>query len=101
MDRAIRAETASNDQVVETYNEAIERINPRKAVGALHPLYVNFAKFYEEGGSKDAESGQAQNEPDIEAARKIFEKATRVPYKTVDELAEVWCEWAEMELRHE
>ena len=30
-----------------------------------------------------------------------MEKATKVPYKTVDELAEVWCEWAEMELRNE
>jgi pre-mRNA-splicing factor SYF1 len=23
-----------------------------------------------------------------------------VPYKYVDDLATVWCEWAEMELRH-
>jgi pre-mRNA-splicing factor SYF1 len=30
-----------------------------------------------------------------------MEKATKVPFKTVDELAEVWCEWAEMELRNE
>jgi pre-mRNA-splicing factor SYF1 len=91
----------SHAQVVETYNEALEKINPRKAVGPLYPLYVNFAKFYEEGGSKNAETGEPNNAPDLDAARKIFEKATRVPYKTVDELAEVWCEWAEMELRHE
>jgi hypothetical protein len=24
----------------------------------------------------------------------------QVPYKYVDDLATVWCEWAEMELRH-
>ena len=30
----------------------------------------------------------------------IFEKGTKVPYKKIDELASVWCEWAEMELRH-
>lgn len=31
----------------------------------------------------------------------IFEKATQVPYTEVDDLASVWCEWAEMEIRHE
>ena len=34
-------------------------------------------------------------------ARLIFEKATKVEYKYVDDLASVWCEWAEMEVRHE
>ena len=82
-------------KVVKTYLEAIESINPRKATGPLYPIYVNFAKFYEEGGT----AGQA--EPNLEEARKIFEKATRVPFKDVDELAEIWCEWAEMELRNE
>ena len=31
----------------------------------------------------------------------IFEKATKVNYRNVDDLASVWCEYAEMELRHE
>jgi pre-mRNA-splicing factor SYF1 len=30
-------------------------------------------------------------EPDIQSARKIFEKATKVNFKTVDDLAEFWC----------
>lgn len=34
-------------------------------------------------------------------ARTIFEKATKVNYKQVDDLAAVWCEYGEMELRHE
>jgi pre-mRNA-splicing factor SYF1 len=87
-------------KVVETYIKALDTIQPRKATGPLYPLYVNFAKFYEEGGSKD-ESGEPRNAPDLEQARKIFDKATKVPFKSVDELAEVWCEWAEMELRNE
>jgi len=33
--------------------------------------------------------------------RIIFEKATHVPFLKVDDLASIWCEWAEMELRHE
>jgi hypothetical protein len=40
-------------------------------------------------------------EPDIQSARKIFEKATKVNFRTVEDLAEVWCEWAEMEIRAE
>lgn len=37
----------------------------------------------------------------ITQARTIFEKATKVNYKQVDDLAAVWCEYGEMELRHE
>lgn len=93
---------ADNDEkVVETYLKALDTIVPRKATGPLYPLYVGFAKFYEEGGSKDPETGEPRNEPNLKEARKILEKATKVPFKTVDELAEVWCEWAEMELRNE
>ncbi|WRT69482.1 pre-mRNA-splicing factor SYF1 [Kwoniella shivajii] len=90
-----------DEKVVETYVKALDTINPRKATGPLYPLYVNFAKFYEEGGSKDLETGESKSEPDLKQARKILERATKVPFKSVDELAEVWCEWAEMELRNE
>jgi len=50
-------------------------------------LWIAFASFYEEGGSLDD-------------ARTIFEKATKVNYKNVNDLATLWCEYAEMELRH-
>lgn len=75
-------------EIVQTYTDAITAIQPRKAVGKFHELWVNYAKFYEEGG-------------DLETARIIMEKAVKVPFKTVAELAEMWCEWAEMELRNE
>lgn len=81
--------------MAETYTKALETIVPRKATANLHRLYVNFAKFYEEGGT----AGQA--EPDLDSARKILEKGTKVNFKAVEDLAEVWCEWSEMELRHE
>ncbi|KAK7049235.1 pre-mRNA-splicing factor syf1 [Paramarasmius palmivorus] len=82
-------------KVAETYTQALETIVPRKATANLHRLYINFAKFYEEGGT----TGQA--EEDLESARKILEKATKVNFKAVEDLAEIWCEWAELELRHE
>ena len=37
---------------------------------------------------------------DLAQARQVFERATAVPFKHVDDLASVWCEWAEMELRN-
>ncbi|GBG68652.1 hypothetical protein CBR_g3193 [Chara braunii] len=70
-----------------TYTEAVRTVDPLKAVGKPHTLWVSFAKFYE--GHKD-----------LVNARVILEKATQVPFKGVDDLAAVWCHWAEMEQRH-
>ncbi|KAI1915093.1 pre-mRNA-splicing factor syf1 [Ophidiomyces ophidiicola] len=78
----------NNEEVVRTYAASMAAINPRKAHGKFHELWVNFAKFYEKGG-------------DLDTARIIFDKAVKVPFKSVEELAETWCEWAEMELRSE
>lgn len=39
--------------------------------------------------------------PFIHQAGVIFEKGTKVNYTKVEDLAGVWCEWAEMELRRE
>ena len=75
-------------EVVQTYTDAIAAIQPRKAVGKFHELWMNYAKLYEEGG-------------DLRTARIILEKAVKVPFKSVAELAEMWCAWAEMELRNE
>ncbi|KAK7282657.1 hypothetical protein RIF29_11603 [Crotalaria pallida] len=70
-----------------TYTEAVRTIDPMKAVGKPHTLWVAFAKLYE-------------HHNDLVNARVIFDKAVQVNYKTVDNLASIWCEWAEMELRH-
>ncbi|WFD34574.1 pre-mRNA-splicing factor syf1 [Malassezia cuniculi] len=78
-------------KVVETYSKAIETINARKATPGLHQLYLKFAQFYENGGSA--------GKPDVASARTVFEKAVKAPFRKVDDLAEVWCSWAEMEIR--
>lgn len=70
-----------------TYTEAVRTVDPMKAVGKPHTLWVAFAKLYED-------------HKDVVNARVIFDKAVQVNYKTVDNLVSVWCEWAEMELRH-
>ena len=75
-------------EIVQTYTDAITAVQPRRAVGKFHELWINYAKFYEKGG-------------DLRNARIILEKAVKVPFKSVAELAEMWCGWAEMELRNE
>lgn len=76
------------EEVVKTYTDAIAAIHPKRAIGSFYRLFANYAKFYEHGG-------------DLRNARVIMEKATRVPFKSVAELADMWIEWAEMELRNE
>ncbi|KAJ1033951.1 hypothetical protein NDA16_000159 [Ustilago loliicola] len=100
----------NDEKIIETYREAIQKINPRKATANLHQLFLNFAQFYEYGGSaglaklsgneEEAAVEEEEVEGDLESARKIFEKAVTSPFRRVDDLAEIWCEWAEMELRH-
>ena len=75
-------------QVVQTYADAIATIQPKKAIGQFHELWTKYSRFYEQGG-------------DMMTARMIMEKAINVPFKSVAELADLWCEWAEMELRND
>lgn len=75
-------------EVTNTYTQALATINPNKANGKLYKLWVNYAKLYEKHN-------------DIETARVIFNKAAKVPFRSVNELAELFIEWAEMELRAE
>ncbi|KAL1833306.1 hypothetical protein DCAR_0103392 [Daucus carota subsp. sativus] len=72
---------------LETYTQAVRTIDPMKAVGKPHTLWVALAKLFETHNG-------------INDARVIFDEAVQVGYKAVDNLASVWCEWAEMELRH-
>ncbi|CAD6216322.1 GSCOCG00004475001-RA-CDS, partial [Cotesia congregata] len=74
-------------EIINTFTEAVQTVKPQLAVGKFRTLWVVFTKFYEENGQ-------------LSDARVVFEQATHVPYTKVDDLASVWCEWAEMELRH-
>ncbi|KAL3672121.1 hypothetical protein V7S43_002784 [Phytophthora oleae] len=85
-----RVELVKNDlqKVIRTYAEAVKTVNPVKSGGRLPTLWIRFAKFYDEHG-------------DLNNARTIFKKAVDVEFRNPMELAAVYCEWAELELRHE
>ena len=77
-----------SQEIINTYTEAVRTVDTKLATGKPHTLWVEFAKFYESHGQ-------------IEEARVIFEKSTKVNYRHVDDLASIWCEYAEMEIRNE
>jgi pre-mRNA-splicing factor SYF1 len=74
--------------IIATFTEAVQTVDIKLASGKPHTLWVSFARFYEDNGQ-------------LPETRIIFEKAVKVPYKNVDDLASVWCEFCEMEIRHE
>lgn len=79
---------SNKHEIVQTYADAIAAVQPKKAIGQFHQLWENYAKFYESGG-------------DMRTARIILDKAVKVPFKSVAELADMWIAWAEVELRND
>eukprot|EP00800_Vazella_pourtalesii_P004699 TRINITY_DN1544_c0_g1_i1.p1 TRINITY_DN1544_c0_g1~~TRINITY_DN1544_c0_g1_i1.p1 ORF type:complete len:482 (+),score=137.30 TRINITY_DN1544_c0_g1_i1:558-2003(+) len=76
------------ERIVETYTEAVQTVEIELAVGKPHTLWCSFSRFYEENGQRGE-------------ARIVMKKGVQVGYKRVEDLANMWCEWAEMELRME
>ena len=62
-------------------------IDAKSQSGSLAELWIFMSKLVEATGNKDA-------------TRTIFERATRVAFSKVDELARVWCEYVQFQLRH-
>lgn len=86
--KRVKLYEAKPKEIINTYTEAVQTVEPKLASGKPHTLWVEFAKFYEQHGQ-------------LAEARVIFDKATKVNYRKVDDLASVWCEFSEMEIRHE
>jgi pre-mRNA-splicing factor SYF1 len=78
---------ADPERQAATYAEAIKTVDPMRATGKPHTLWLAFAKMYEGRGLLDS-------------AQEVFRRATQANFKSADDLAAVWCERAEMELRH-
>ncbi|KAK2962454.1 putative Pre-mRNA-splicing factor SYF1 [Blattamonas nauphoetae] len=72
------------------FEDAIETIVPEQAVGRLSDVWIAYARVCEE----------REGEKDIPSAGSVFRRATKAHFRGGDEMASVWCEWIEMELRH-
>ena len=88
----VDAEEIDAEKVVETYTAALATIDPHRATGhkRVSSVWIEFGRFYEEYGDS------------LDDARTIYSTATKKEgaFRNVDDLASIWCEWAEMELRH-
>jgi pre-mRNA-splicing factor SYF1 len=72
---------------IATYSDAVNTIDISKATGKPHSLWCSFAKFYE-------------RHQDYEMSTIIYERAVSEPFLWLDDLAYVYCEWVETELKH-
>ena len=84
MIRALAPE--DSNRIVQCFTTALASIDPTKALGKPHELWVKFAKYYEEKES-------------IDDADDTYRRASSQSFRFADDLAAVWCEWAEMHIR--
>lgn len=112
-----------------TFTEAVKTVDIAQAVGKPHALWVAFASFYEKHGDVPNARVIYEKAVQVSICPSVFvfipasllqirsgvhrQSCNRrkhaaedvgvelqVGYKLVDDLATVWCEWAELELRH-
>lgn len=74
------------DLMRNTYEKAVTTVDAIRADGRVELLWINYGKFLE-------------NINDIDLSNKVFHRATKTNFKTLDQIATIWCEWAEMHLR--
>ena len=79
-------------KVVTTYTDAVKAVVPAKSAGKAQSLWIALAKFYEKHNDESNEG--------LQNACEVFERAVKVPFRRVEHLAQVYCSWVEMELRH-
>ena len=76
----------------QTYSKAIQTIDPESAFGQFSQIWIGFALFYEEIGSSLDESDDSLG--NLENSNLIFQKATQIKFKSIDEVANVYVSWA-------
>lgn len=71
------------------YAEAVQSIDPKEATnGKFSSIWLAWARLYEQ-------------QDDWKNASVVMQKAIMVAYRSTEELANVYCGWAEQELRHD
>ncbi|VEL25579.1 unnamed protein product [Protopolystoma xenopodis] len=87
-----RVELLENEgphEQISAFMEAISSVDPVKATaGRPSSLWIELSRLYEKYKQ-------------LSDSRVVLEKATGVAFLHVDDLANIYCEWAEMEIRHE
>ena len=82
----VRLYAGNPAEMLKVYSEAVKVIDPARAEGKVQRLWVRFARLYEEA-------------EDLPNAREVLSQATQVKFHRVEDLADIWREWVEMEIR--
>ena len=82
--KRMELQTSSPKQYLQTIADAISQVDPQKAEnGNLSEIWIKFANFYLQNG-------------DLKNANLVFDRATKVNYKTQEDTIKTWLLWAEM-----
>lgn len=84
-----------SEKMVETFSQAVDSINPKKAYGNLENLWIEFANLFERLAKEENSES-----PDLSLAEEVFEKALNVQFSHPDSLAEIYIAFSEMELKN-
>ena len=80
-------EAANEKMILESFERATTTIDPKRVQGKFPEIWVKYALYKAKEG-------------DVEAARSIFERATTIDYRTVDDLCDLWIAYSNFELEH-
>jgi pre-mRNA-splicing factor SYF1 len=78
-------ERENKEKVVETFEIASRMMNGRKATNGYVGFWISFSNTFIEY-------------QDLEKARQVYERAVKAAFKSVEDLVEIWCSYAEMEI---
>ena len=82
--KRLELQMSSPKQYLQTIADAICQIDPQKAEnGNLSEIWIKFANFYLQNG-------------DLKNANLVFDRATKVNFKTQEDTIKTWLLWAEM-----
>ncbi|KAJ6250743.1 pre-mRNA-splicing factor syf1 [Anaeramoeba flamelloides] len=74
------------EKVMKIYLEALETIDPFETEEDISTIWIDFAAFYEQNGN-------------LNETIKIYERAIAYGFNQVKDLINVWCSYAEFEIR--
>lgn len=71
---------------IQTFEKAVTTVDPFKAFGKPDQLWTAYANFLE-------------SQENIAKANEVYYRATKVHFRSLDQISNIWSEWAEMHLR--
>ena len=83
-----------------TYHTALSTVDPKLASqGKISSLHMSYCRYLEAQAQVDANNGKGRA-VDLQQSRLAWKAALNVEYTHTDELAAIYCGYAEMEMRY-